>query len=313
MALNKVNYVDNQTIITAQNLNDIQDEIIENAELIKKVTPRNLLDNSDFTNPVNQRGQTTYTGTSLAYNIDRWLVNRAAAILTVNNSDSLTKGITLDNTAATENSYFGQRLVLENGVYTGGAKTTDGILLVTATVVGNNIYFKSTETGENAAINLVVSGDYILFQIIALAGKSISVDYAFLYEGNYTKETLPEYQSKGYGAELAECQRYYQEYGAGLTFVRENNHLWITFPFVNKMRSAPESVTLLKTNIPLFSHGAGMNANLYLNDCTLTVASSSANGISAIVIDGTESTTFNAGMYRYNGNDSLLSFSADLL
>ena len=27
-------------------------------------------------------------------------------------------------------------------------------------------------------------------------------------------ETLPEYQPKGYGAELAECQRYYREYDA---------------------------------------------------------------------------------------------------
>lgn len=32
MALNKVNYVDNETIITAQNLNDIQNEIILNQE-----------------------------------------------------------------------------------------------------------------------------------------------------------------------------------------------------------------------------------------------------------------------------------------
>ena len=31
MALNKVTYVDNETVIGAQNLNDIQDEIITNA------------------------------------------------------------------------------------------------------------------------------------------------------------------------------------------------------------------------------------------------------------------------------------------
>lgn len=30
MALNKVNYIDNETIITAENLNNIQDEIIAN-------------------------------------------------------------------------------------------------------------------------------------------------------------------------------------------------------------------------------------------------------------------------------------------
>lgn len=34
MSLTKVNYIDNSTIITAQNLNDIQDNIIQNAELI---------------------------------------------------------------------------------------------------------------------------------------------------------------------------------------------------------------------------------------------------------------------------------------
>ena len=32
MALEKVDYVDNQTVIRAKNLNDIQDEIIKNGE-----------------------------------------------------------------------------------------------------------------------------------------------------------------------------------------------------------------------------------------------------------------------------------------
>ena len=39
---------------------------------------------------------------------------------------------------------------------------------------------------------------------------TIRTIWAALYEGEYTAETLPEYQPKGYGAELAECQRYYQ-------------------------------------------------------------------------------------------------------
>ena len=37
--------------------------------------PRNLLDNSDFTNPVNKRGQTSYTGNG--YTIDRWRTTAA--------------------------------------------------------------------------------------------------------------------------------------------------------------------------------------------------------------------------------------------
>ena len=39
---------------------------------------------------------------------------------------------------------------------------------------------------------------------------AVTIRWAALYEGEYTAETLPEYQPKGYGAELAECQRYYQ-------------------------------------------------------------------------------------------------------
>ena len=39
---------------------------------------------------------------------------------------------------------------------------------------------------------------------------SLSIKWAALYEGSYTAETLPAYQPKGYAAEMAECQRYYQ-------------------------------------------------------------------------------------------------------
>lgn len=45
--------------------------------------PRNLLDNSDFTNPVNQRGKTSYTGS--VYTIDRWKLWTNATSLTINN------------------------------------------------------------------------------------------------------------------------------------------------------------------------------------------------------------------------------------
>lgn len=42
---------------------------------------KNYLDNSDFSNPVNQRGETTYTGA--AYGIDRWECSGASSILAV--------------------------------------------------------------------------------------------------------------------------------------------------------------------------------------------------------------------------------------
>lgn len=87
MALNKVTYVDDVTAIHAQNLNEIQDTIGDGSlsgftatdltgaanelktSLSTYVRP-NLLDNWYFGNPVNQRGQNSYTGA--VYGIDRW-------------------------------------------------------------------------------------------------------------------------------------------------------------------------------------------------------------------------------------------------
>ena len=40
-------------------------------------------------------------------------------------------------------------------------------------------------------------------------GNSVSFEWVARYEGEYTNDTVPEYQPKGYGAELAECQRYF--------------------------------------------------------------------------------------------------------
>ena len=41
--------------------------------------------------------------------------------------------------------------------------------------------------------------------------------WAALYEGAYTADTLPAYVYKGYAAELAECQRYFQKGGQVVT------------------------------------------------------------------------------------------------
>lgn len=46
------------------------------------------------------------------------------------------------------------------------------------------------------------------WQLVFNDTSEITVVWAALYEGEYTAETLPEYQPKGYAAELAECMRY---------------------------------------------------------------------------------------------------------
>lgn len=59
MSLTKVNYIDNSTIITAKNLNDIQDNIIQNAELIAQCCQ--YINNAEAVYTVKNVGQEKFT------------------------------------------------------------------------------------------------------------------------------------------------------------------------------------------------------------------------------------------------------------
>lgn len=50
---------------------------------VRKAAPWNLLDNSDFSNPVNQRGAASYS--TSGYTIDRWMGRDNATIVDVGN------------------------------------------------------------------------------------------------------------------------------------------------------------------------------------------------------------------------------------
>ena len=65
------------------------------------IQPMNLLDNSDFRNPVNQRGITTFSETS-GYWLDRWVETRCSIDLTANTA-SVAEG-------TENNGYFYQRM-----------------------------------------------------------------------------------------------------------------------------------------------------------------------------------------------------------
>jgi hypothetical protein len=154
------------------------------AALKTQIYKRNLLDNSDFTNPVNQRGATSYTG---AYGIDRWRTW---------NTDTLIKNSGYISVTGSLFQYL-YPSECENKVYTLAAKKSDGTVIVCSQNVLNPFSWYDNGLGLGLDGNIVValgSGDYV---------------WAALYEGEYTVDTLPEYQPKGYTAELLECQRYF--------------------------------------------------------------------------------------------------------
>ena len=181
---------------------------------IKNDAPVNLLDNSDFTNPVNQRGQTEYLGSG--YSIDRWACNSMACDLSIQNGYIDMKNNT--NSGSTATQFIGQKI--DNPT-----KYIGKVLTAAALVKGSiRIWIDGVHTSAPAYQNfddwtlIVNSGvvpDNIEEMIVTIQGANKSnwqCKWAALYEGEYTAETLPEYRSKGYGNEFMECQRYYRRY-----------------------------------------------------------------------------------------------------
>lgn len=174
---------------------------------VRKAAPRNLLDNSDFRNPVNHRGLTSYIGDG--YTIDRWASLNTNNIITV-----LDGGIRFQTTGAgvfrqsldVGNKYVGKKLTL-------AMKTIDGTIhCCSGTMVDAvDATFVARSATEGIRVELYGMNNSVMVQFFDTDG-DVTIEWATLYEGEYTLDTLPEYQSKGYGAELAECQRYLQRF-----------------------------------------------------------------------------------------------------
>lgn len=177
----------------------------------------NLLDNSWFVNPINQRGQTSYVGAN-TYTIDRWYIGGSNNKVTVGNGC-----VKSETTVGSSYATIAQK-VANCTQYAGKTLTFAACLRSNVTP---RVYAYNGDTGIQAVAG--VSGDYQVlvctFTVpsdiaegaltVRIQSKSTTVgDYveaqwAALYEGEYTVNTLPAYQYKGYAVELAECRRYY--------------------------------------------------------------------------------------------------------
>jgi hypothetical protein len=162
----------------------------EVSNAVKKANPVNLLDNSDFRNPVNQRGNTAKVGKGV-YTIDRWLIDSPNGKGYWDLKPNTGSGL---NVNGEEWMVFVQRVagLDRTKQYTIAFKDGNG-----------NIYI-------NNSADIQWHDNYAEARIILNAGTRTIV-WAALYEGEYTAETLPEYHPKGYAHELAECKRYFEK------------------------------------------------------------------------------------------------------
>ena len=185
--------------------------------LVKRAAPLNLLDNSDFENPVNERGYVSGTSGLRNYVIDRWLLQYDTKLYLESDCVAIsgfwdlsqiigcrfyagktyTFAVDAKSEAATGNAYIRLGLVGGNGREIRPAINDTGWTKCISTWTAEKDY----EPGEIRLSFGVNTGAELTTKIY--------YKNPVVYEGEYTEETLPEYQPKGYGAELAECQRYY--------------------------------------------------------------------------------------------------------
>ena len=167
--------------------------------------PQNLLDNSDFTNPINSKniadGATIPAYTNF---IDRWGSHSATeetVYITEQGVDTSAHRIYQRMLSEKIKGLVGKQV-------TAAVKFYDGTLSVMSFILkeapGNNQW-----TDSMSNLYMIVSGiqDSTIYEFI-IQNMPSPIQWAALYAGLYTIDTLPEYQSKGYETELAISSQY---------------------------------------------------------------------------------------------------------
>ena len=223
---------------------------------------RNLLDNSDFTNPVNQRGATgkTVPTGSYAYTIDRWKVatTGSSSDMYVNVATGYYVSIAPPSASTTAEKYTEIVQNLENYSKMKGKTYT---LLVKFRYLGK--YYEVAKTfvmgdaaspvylipGKTAVRLNSVDGANIILRVCADDGGGADYEfalyYAALYEGAYTEKNVPPYVPKGYGVELTECLRYFERVYDHIYFSAAGD---IHYSIGYTLKQAWPTITLAKTN-----------------------------------------------------------------
>ena len=180
-----------------------------------RISNRNLLDNGDFRNPVNQRGQTSYTGNG--YGIDRWRVstNNSTAAVSVGDGcidfTSDASGTYINFTSAVEKvqpgnytlSFLVDDHTKAQQIYVQGGDS--------ASVFDSNLLTLPFSVAETSAIAVGIQKKAASSTLKIYAAKlelgSVST-LAHQENGVWVlNDPLPNYAE-----ELAKCQRYYQLY-----------------------------------------------------------------------------------------------------
>jgi len=180
---------------------------------------QNLLDNSDFTNLVNQGNSNS------DFVFDRW--HGSASSIEINAGVGIT--ISSGKNIIQRIPSYQDNVALFNldATFTLAAMTTDGTIYM---ISGK---FSDGPRSDNLFMGKITSSNTCYVGLYAGSYKWVA-----LYEGVYNEGTLPVYRSKGYSEELKKCKQFYQKYdwitGYGAFYT---NNVYAKCPLEVPMRS----------------------------------------------------------------------------
>lgn len=283
------------------------------------VQPRNLLDNSDFRNPVNQRGQTSYTGTG--YGIDRWRTNYSGDTVKIASG-----GVKNEVNSSSDGWHLHQ--IIEVGEELVGKAVTVAAKVVAASTTDCRIIcsFRNSSNSEISfigvkCVNGVISASGVipvgtvqirvgLFAYDMTSGDYVTLEWAALYEGAYTAETLPPYRPKGYAVELDECLRYFERLKAYQAYQSFGTGLIQT----STLAIVPVYYTRKRIVVPTVTHGGSLRikgTDNYEASAISFGQIGAGSCLASVTITG--ATAGQCGVLQANGdNTAYIDISADL-
>lgn len=202
------------TVMTGGELEVRMTELVGNREFTERLSyigNPNLLDNSNFTNPVNQRDGTSYSASTgnAAYAIDRWRIEGA----TYNVATHTLSGTSYTNRACRmaqfiEMAQYGLNIGddMTFSIMANGTKHS-----ATAKILDRDQYSSfenvpSAYSCDDFDIVLCTGlGKPSILSFTICAKKSLVLEWAKLEKGS----VATPYVHKSYGAELSACQRYF--------------------------------------------------------------------------------------------------------
>lgn len=311
MAFIPKTWVDDQ-IVYAEDMNRIEQGIAETNVLLREKANPNLLDNWYFANPINQRGQTSYSGNG--YTIDRWTSNGG---MNVALTDS---GLLLTANGVYEYGYLAEYLetipplettvtlsaLVDGQLFSASGKLTSSTYVTITLSNSNSIVFD--EANKRVYPTVYPNHPYTISAIKLELGSQQTLAHQDA-NGNWVLNEIPDY-----GEQLARCQRYalalsaqsgHSVYGSGM--FNDGQYARIVVPLPVTMRTAP--TVSISGDLELIIDGGYYTVNSVSVECISPTAVCLLVG--SPVLSSTHSPA-PALLRSYGGGKGELFLSADL-